>query len=536
MIKAVIVEDKYVTRQGLVRDIDWQGLGFELAGQAPNGRKGLELIRTARPDVVITDIMMPDLDGLAMMEQVRESYPDIFFIIISGHDDFEYAQRALKAGAYDYLLKPIELRDVNAVLEKVKQEFLKRAESQARLSELKWQSEESRELVRRQLYKDLIMGRLDQDEIKARSRICEEETADSWYALGMITIENYNIRSQNLDYLQLMDLDSDLAELVNRITAPLANHILVIERQVGERILCFKDSHPTELKAHITMVVKAFQQISETDYLLALSGTHQNAANLTAAFSEVLETARQRLLLKGDRVIRFESLGDEIQDSALAYIDFDDSLLLTAIKTCDRQKTEAELDCLLRIMQEQKVASLLHMMMITTGLYFKIIRLAADFEADLGDGLTDSAVSFSQLISQTSAEGMVSELKQLSKQVMEHLSAQNSGRHQQIILRARDYIDRNYHKEDLAMEVVAQHSHVSVSYLGAIFRQETQETFIEYLTGLRMKKARELLLKTDLKTYEIAQKIGYSNPTYFSTIFKKYYGKTPSTMRQDDML
>lgn len=534
MIKAIIVEDKFITRQGLVRDINWTELGFELVGQAPNGRKALELIEKTRPDVVLTDIMMPDMDGLAMMEQVRVSYPDMFFVIISGHDDFEFAKRALKAGAFDYLLKPIVLQDVVEVLEKIRSEFQSRREADAQMTELKWQSVESREIVRHQLYLDLILGRLDKDERDNRSRLCGESITSAWYTLGLIQIEHVNLQSQNMDYLQLMDLDSALARLTEQITAPLSRHVIVLDRQVGERILCFKDNHPTELKAHVTMVIKAFQQLAGPQYLMSVSGVHQDAVQLPAALAEVMETARHRLLLKGERVLRYEMLQHVSQDSSLAYIDYDDSQLLSMIRTGDEAGMERELELLLEQMQQQKIASLLHMMMISTGLYFKIVRLAADADDDFDDVLPDPAASFSNLLSQTTAQGMVGELRNLSRQIAEQLTARKSGRHEQIVLRVRDYIDRNYQREDLAMEEVAQHAHVSVSYMGAIFRRETQQTFIEYLTGLRMRKARELLLGTDLKTYEVAQRIGYSNPTYFSTIFKKFYGRTPSAMRQQD--
>lgn len=137
MWKAVLIEDEDLLREGLVHAIPWGELGFELAGTAEDGLAGLELVERTEPHVVLTDIHMTRMDGLTMAEKIREKYPQMFLVFISGYDEFEYARRALKLGAEEYILKPVRLEQVEEALRRIEKQLKERRERETEYRELK---------------------------------------------------------------------------------------------------------------------------------------------------------------------------------------------------------------------------------------------------------------------------------------------------------------------------------------------------------------------------------------------------------------
>lgn len=144
MWKAVLIEDEDLLRDGLIRAVPWAELGFEMAGSAEDGLAGLELVERARPDVVFTDVHMAKMNGLAMAEKIRERYPQMFLVFISGYDEFEYARRALKLGAEEYILKPVRLEEVEEALRRIAKQLEERREREAEYRELKKLEEQYR--------------------------------------------------------------------------------------------------------------------------------------------------------------------------------------------------------------------------------------------------------------------------------------------------------------------------------------------------------------------------------------------------------
>ena len=158
LYKVFLVEDEIVTREGIRDNVDWKAHGFEFCGEAPDGEMALPAIHSTCPDVLITDIKMPFMDGLQLCKIVRQRWPSIKTIILSGHDEFEYAQQAIELGVTEYLLKPLGAQDLHRALCRLAAQLDQEREEQERLRRLREQVEENRALLRERLLFKLLVG------------------------------------------------------------------------------------------------------------------------------------------------------------------------------------------------------------------------------------------------------------------------------------------------------------------------------------------------------------------------------------------
>lgn len=527
MIKVLVVEDKYLTRKGLIKDVDWQSLGFEVVGEAANGSEALALIPSTQPDLVITDIMMPVLDGLGLVEQIKPAYPDLYFLIISGHDEFEFAQRALKLGAFDYVLKPINMQDFIQVLQNVKLSHEQRFAERNRVKTLESKISGSLESQRQKLFQELIFNQIDPGSALTRAREIGEPIDRHYFAVILAKLDKLEIKSFGLDYLQLMDLDHQFAKMIQTISQDVPK-VTIIETQVGERILCLSAETATEIKALISRLCAQFQKDRFEDAILLISDVHNEANSLKLCYSETLEIGKRRFLKSGPTIYRYQDMKNEFRIDENHFINYDDQELISMIKTGNTSEIERQIEKINNLVRKEGISSHLQMLMISASIYFRVINVVSEIGGSIEEVFINPSASFNQLLYQQNIEGMIQEIRDIAFKVADYINARKSGRFDQVLKRAQEYIAVHYANEDLSLDDVAQFAMVSSSYLSMILRQEAKKTFIELLTEIRMKHASDLLLNTDLKTYEIGLRVGYSNPTYFSTIFKKYFSATPS--------
>jgi two-component system response regulator YesN len=530
MIKVLVVEDKYITRKGLIRDIDWQTQGFEVVGEAANGADALDMIPLIMPNLVITDIMMPVLDGLGLLEKTKHTYPDLYFLIISGHDEFEYAQRALKLGAFDYVLKPINMQDFLQVLQNVKTSFEQRRAEQNRVLTLESKISESLETQRQKLFQELIFNQIDPGSALIRAQTIKVPIDCLYFVVILAKIDKLEIKSFGLDYLQLMDLDHQFGKMIHSISLDIPQ-VTVIETQVGERILCISAETATEVKALVSRLCSNFQHDRLDDAILLISDVHNEANSLKLAYSETLEISKRRFLKSGPTIYRYQDMKNEFRIDENHFINYDDQELISMIKTGNISEIERQIEKINKLVRKEGISSHLQMLMIAASIYFRIINIVSEIGGGIEEVFINPSASFNKLLYQQNIEGMLHEIREISFKVADYINARKSGRFDQVLKRAQEYIAIHYSNENISLDDVAQFAMVSSSYLSMILRQEAKKTFIELLTEVRMKHASDLLQNTDLKTYEIGLRSGYSNPTYFSTIFKKFFGVTPSAYR-----
>ncbi len=522
MLKIIVVEDEDIIREGIVSSIEQEGESglFEVVAQAGDGEEALDAIEEHRPDIVVTDIKMPFMDGITLLEKIKPKYQDMFVVILSGHDEFEYARRALKAGAYDFLLKPVKIKNLLEVLDNIRMEIEEKRQRKEELLQLKQIEKNSISRRRDEYLRELLLGR---ERYGANSEKAALLSDASCYMVGIVGIENVALLTQGCDYLQLMELDQHFEQAVYAAAARYTEWT-VLKENLCECIVCARAREAEVLKRAAASFREEVRSAAPDDIKLRVT-----FGKLCDMPQKLHDSYVQAVRARERGSLNFDDFVNGLNaDEHIRYMDFDDTELLSAIRVGNRRQIENELKNLAEQMMEQKVVSQLHMIMVASRIYFDVSKLLTEVSYNTEEAMAGDAEHFNLIISQNRPEAIVDKLKNYCYKVADFLEEVHSGKFAKVLIRAKEFIKNNFMNENLMLEDVAQQAYISASYMCIIFKKEAGETFIEYLTKVRMEHAARLLLETDMRNYEIAEACGYSNPAYFSTIFKKYYNMPPS--------
>ena len=416
--KVFLVEDEIVTREGIRDAVDWAAAGYEFCGEAPDGEIALPLIRERRPETVITDIKMPFMDGLQLCRILRETLPATKIIILSGHDEFKYAQAAIQIGVTEYLLKPIVPQDLLAALRKVARQIDEERQTSAHLEALHEQMAGHRSLLRERCLLDLVTGNSSAADFIEQARSLEIDLLAPWYQVVLVRAARRTGAPDAPLYAVCQQVDAIVAESIGEF-----NSVVSFKQGLEETILLLKGETPDMLAQQAHYLSDAIERrVGERTAYLALIGAGEAT----------------------------ERLGLIAQSFAQA---------LAQIGAGERPAPAA------------------------------IPARAEEAQPEQSHGAV-------------------------------------------LIAKARSYIDANYADPDFSLSQVAAQVLLSPTYLSIVFSREVGETFIEYLTNVRIRKAIELLRSTSLTSSEIGYRIGYHNPRYFYSVFRKVVGQPPNEFRR----
>ncbi len=519
--RAFFVEDEIVTREGIRDNVDWQGNGFEFCGEAPDGEIALPLIQLTQPDVLITDIKMPFMDGLELCKIVRERMPWIKIVILSGHDEFEYAQKAINLGVTEYLLKPVTVQDLHRVLQRIGVQLDRERREQEHLEKLKNQVEENRTALRERLLLNLAMGAMSSVEAIEKGHALGLDLVAGCYLVMVVRIELHNAAG-SFDYHEYRRAQQALAEL-------LENHldVFLIKKDAEELVLIMKGSaseYVHERKDLLRQMIQHQAKAKGFGVAIGCGTAKHRIADIYQSFVEAL--------------IEAQSVGS--RDPALLSGNIGKAELLKINKSavenylrCSVKEDYADFfDTFIRPLGEAALKSYL----IKNYIVMDIALTAAKFIAELG-GNMDQVVPVldnmeATLVEITTVEQFRDRLQEILARALTYRDSQANNQHGLMIQQVHNYIDQHYMDANLSLNEVASQVNLSPSHFSTVFSQETGQTFKEYLTEARIRRAKELLRSTTLKSFEISYQIGYSDPHYFSYVFHKHTGLSPKEYRQ----
>ncbi len=528
MWKVVIIEDEDLLREGLKNCFDWEKRGFVIAGDADNGKTALTLIRELKPDIVFTDIKMPFMDGITMTEKLRENYPEIKVVIISGYDEFEFARRALKAGVSEYLLKPVNLKQLEELLGKLERELREKEEKSREWDRLYELEENSRSSIRQKFLEKLLRRKIAPEEMERESAVVYQEISRLHYVVGIIDRRDYDMLSAECDYLEMVELDGRFEQRVRQFISD-EDKVDILRENNCERILCVRGETESECR-----------ELRER--LKGLLGTCRDDG-IECVFSHVCKGIEgvysayvyARGLLRKQYARSLEEVLHEAAsvDTKIQYMNYDADKLFYEIRSGTKEQVEQEVERFEEELNREKIISHMHLVLILSNLYFSLTKLPGEIGGDINDILGEPMEHYHRMLLCEKREEMLAYLKDICLKVNDYFLKMGEGKAKGILKRITDYMKEHYGNEELSMKDVAKQAYISVSYMGIILKKETGKTFIEYLTQIRIEQAKRYLTETELKNYEIALKCGYSNPTYFSTVFKSVTGRSPSSYRKE---
>lgn len=543
MLKTFLVEDEVVIREMIKKMIPWEQYGFELAGEAADGEMALPLILKSKPDLLITDIKMPFMDGLTLCRLVKKELPDIRIVILSGYDDFNYAKQAISIGVEDYLLKPITKNAFIERLEEIHNRYEHEKTQREYYEKFRLEMQEYEKNASRDFFETLVRADSDLAELYRRADKLNLDIVAEAYNILIFTPDtsegNYN------SYEECSDWE---AEVQDKINTYFLNHPVAIlfRHQVFSYAILVKGQKDT-IEKNTEECVKAIQDIMnqterKTDWFVAVGKSADRLSMLGHSYRTAVRANSFRYLYDG-HILDYQSL--EAQKENPSDSRREDSVQLrnvniNALNPAILQKflssgLAEEVDDFIRdyfnAIGQEPMGSLVFRNYVVLNVRFSVLSFLKKLGCD------DSEISGQEMENIMDETGKTIEAavaycgKILKKAIA--LRDENAGDQNRSVLKlAVDFIDHNYMDEEISLNKAAHVANVSANHFSALFSQNMGQTFTEYLTDLRMSKAKELLRCTAMRSSEIAGEVGYKDAHYFSYLFKKTQGMTPSEYRK----
>lgn len=517
MYKLIFVDDEAIVRDGISSCIPWGQNSFELAGLFEHGLQALEYMEKNKVDVVISDINMPRMDGLELSRKIEEKYPDVMVLLLTGYDEFEYAQEAIKFKVREFLLKPITADELSTLLTRLEGEldFLKERKNQFELMEDKLEA--SFPLLKERFLYRMVSGKLDIQTLTRRKKyfgwndygefyqISIISIPGSWTELDRITIAEY-IKSgfKNGEEL-LSNRTEDLVILLQGIERRSLNH--------RSRVLA-ENAYRYVSKLKNDQISTGCGDI--VDSLILLPESYRGACNAVdysrvLGLSQILsiEDVRDRKKIAPER---FSELTAELTD---------------LLKSGSRSLTLEALENIFLYL-EKYLLSVLEASFYFTRIHITFINFIQEMELYFESDDT-SLYQPGNLESIDHAKIFFTNLLDL---IEDRIEKHRNDAVRSRIEKAKHIIAEKKGDSRFSLQEICNDVFLSVSQFSLLFKEGTGKTFIEYLTMCRMEEAKYLLKTTDNRSYEIAEKTGFTDPRYFSILFKKTTGITPIEYRR----
>jgi two-component system response regulator YesN len=518
--KVFFVEDEIVTREGIRDNVDWQTHGFELCGEATDGEMALPMLRAARPDVLLTDIKMPFMDGLQLSKIVRERMPWVKIVILSGHDEFEYAQQAIQLGVTEYLLKPVTVQNLHQVLQKLAARLDQEKQEQENLRHLREQIEENRAILKERLLLKVVVGALSSTEAIEKGQLLGLDLVARCYLVVILKTE-LGDRSEQFDYDEYQQIQHVVAVLVENMP-----DVFLLRKDWEELVILMKGNAQEFLEEECERLLSLIQhELKKTRYQLTIGiGTpKKRIAEVHQSFIEAL--------------VNIQRAADQASNHPANAVDKTDLLKVdrAAVENFLRRGVEEDFDEFFNIYIRPLGETALSSYLIKNYIFVDVVLATVKLVNELG-GDIDQVVP--ELNSIETMLANIKTLEQLREQVYLILSStlafrdhHTSSHYLSTLQQAKAYIEHHYMEPELSLNDVAAYVNLSPSHFSVVFSKEASQTFKEYLTEIRIKKAKELLRTTALRSADISYQVGYSDPHYFSHVFRKVTGLSPNEFR-----
>lgn len=535
MLKVFLVEDETIVREGLKNNIPWQQYGFEFVGEAADGEMALPMIQREKPDVLLTDIKMPFMDGLTLSRIVHQDFPDMKIIIISGHDDFEYAQEAISVGVEQYLLKPITRIKMQKVLSELKTKIELEREQKNYQEQFLDESPEYEQYSRISFFSKLFEGHTSLSDIYDQAAKLSIRIQSPCYNVLLFCLQEKRDRS---------DIEWNSEEFSYK-KEELLHYFLRYPEYLVFRVNM--NTYGVLLKGSVEAMYEITQRCvsnvericmptrEKIDWYLAVGEPVERISLLPECYEKVNHSFTYRFITPNVHILTSqlaetynkEENADKIHEIDAANLD--PGILRDFLAKASLEEVEAFVKGYV-----SSIGDAVQSKMFQNYLLFHVRFTSIAYVESLGckkQDYIDTIDDIQSLDHMMSEEELFERITQMLKKAMLLRDQESEHQGKRVLTSALSYIEENYTSETITLNEVASFVNVSANYFSAIFSREMEETFVEYLTQKRMEKAKKLLADSQLHTSEVASLVGYKDAHYFSFVFKKTQGMTPREYR-----
>ncbi len=523
MYKVFIVDDEVIVREGIRNKIQWDETLFTLAGEAGDGEIALSMIQEIKPDILITDIKMPFMDGLQLSMIVKNIQPWIRIIILSGHDEFDYAKEAIKIGVDDYILKPFSSEDLMKSMLKASRKIDQQKKLSILSSTFDTEVTTAQYIHKQSFLRTLLTEQHDCDFLEKKASDAGISLHDSVFIVCLSQIHSYDKETVSLQNIR------------NRIHTISENmqHVLFFTISIDRFACILKSSNKDKLEEESFSFAQTIQHEvegeKETTVITSIGSIAENLSEISKSFSEAEHIISLCKISGKNRIFCYGDIHTH-ENSSLILQEHDP--VVEQLKYASLNEVEKIVDGYISLLGENPG----HFGIIASYLLIEVIMAVSKLVEELGDNiqqvmpriLTRDFVTHSV----ETPDILIKEVNSILHEIIQWRDNRSSGRYADVILKAKKYIEENYNNPSVCLHTVAEHVCLSPNHFSTVFSQECGNTFIEYLTDIRLTMAKKLLKTTQKRSTDIAYEIGFSDPHYFSYIFKKHTGMSPREYRQ----
>lgn len=531
----ILVDDEEEVRKSIIKQIDWESAGFQVVGDAENGEDALEKIEVLEPDVVLTDIRMPYMDGLTLAEKIRQRYPSTKVVIFSGYDDFEYAQKAIKLNVTEYILKPVNVEELTSILKRIKSNLDEEIEEKRNVSRLRENYRKSLPIIREQFFNDMVHRRLADDLIESKLREYDIPiTGARKWIIAAIDVEKSDDRSKKTLSLHEEEelIPISVMQIVReKLKSYCRFSLFQSTAEAGMVVIAAldDDNTTTGLIDVLGDICKETKRILEVPVTIGIGHSVTGLSKIAGSYQSAVEALGYKAVVGSGITIYINDM-EPVGSGKLEFDNSDESDFISAVKFGPDEKIEA---VMVRISGKLESARVHYrqQQVYVFGVLNTVIQMIQQYDLNLEEILGGELEYLSVIDKLQKREEFDEWLLKTARKMNQAINQERDMTTRQVIQQAKQYIMDNYQNPDLSVEMICRHLHMSPAYFSTMFKKETGQAYIAYLTEIRLNKAVELLNKTDDKTYVIASKVGYQEQNYFSYVFKKKFGVSPTKFR-----
>lgn len=528
--RVLLADDEPIIIESLKVAIPWAELDMEVVGEASNGQEALDAAAALSPDIIISDIRMPIIDGITFMRQVmkKREQEEPIFIVVSGYGEFDYVREALRYGAYDYILKPIDHDELEEIIRRAKQKLDEQISSRLEKERLRYSLLRLNEIAKERLYVEWMEGQASDSIIEIEQDIA---ALNQPYCLYLVQLDRINSTaaawSAEERRLWYFALDNVMKEFGNA-----HGSLAAFPYYSGDWVLMFPDMGNEEKKALGVELVNAIKVSTKLPCIIGISRYGVGLNQLRHAYGSAVNALHQRFV-HPEEILFIDGITQQEESNAANELRYPVELekkLLDSMKMLDIQGLEAALRTIYNHLEsigttKERTKRILFEMTIVAERQLEYMMPVIVDDGDLPHVLE-------QLETAATLQGSIDSMyEHFSTCIRKALNDNQGEASEELIHKAKMYVEANYQK-DIGVETVAEFVQMSYSHFCTLFKQVSGYTFLEYLTRLRIEKACFILKHSDVKVFQIAPLVGYQDPRYFTQVFKKVKGMTPTEYRE----
>ena len=524
--KVILVDDEAEVIDMIEKKIHWNDLGFEVAGSATNGVKALELVEKLQPDVVLTDIKMPYMDGLELSRRLNREYPNIYIMLCTGFDEFEYAKEAVHLEIKEYMLKPINAVELSECLTRLKDTLDKEREEKLNVKKLEDYFQEALPALKSNFLISLIEGRVSEEDYKRFLTAYQIDMKGPLFCC-VVFHTSANHVPEGMDSLLLsMSVDREIKQrLAEKWKCQefiyLGNTVLVLEVDTEENLVQITDE--------CDRFCRWAYRIMGAVVTAGIGRTSDSLFHIHLSYEGAREAVSYRVLYGTKRAISIGEIVPKEQNLTIQVEETRMQELFRAVHVGNQEKIEKAVKKEIEILhknadtiEQYRLAT----MEIVSGFY----RFCANNSIDFNRISKDMQSNYEK-VPEMDESTLAAWLIEVSMTISDMLKKARNSTSRRLVTEAQNLVKNRYMEAEISLDEVCSVLGVSNSYFSSVFKKETGKPFITYLTDYRMDIAADLMVNTNDKSYTIAEKVGYPDANYFSYVFKKRFGVSPSKYR-----